>query len=255
MSKTGWRREAESRGASATDKSVARKPRAARSRRADCRAAPSATRRARAIGQGRKGRSPVAAAVEPRRRPKEARRRRLATSATSRQAAPARARRRALPTRRGGRFERAKPSARRGRKRPPSRKRPSRGGARRRRCPTSSSFRATWRALHRGRRQGARGLSEAARERRGKIGAAATNSANGHDARPRRRILRLRRPARVQGASGAVSQFLDLWASTLRRLQGERPPPVAAPDAGDKRFADPEWTTIPISTSSSRPMC
>ena len=41
------------------------------------------------------------------------------------------------------------------------------------------------------------------------------------------------------------TQFLDLWASTFRRLSGEEAAPVAAPDAGDKRFADPEWRSNP----------
>jgi polyhydroxyalkanoate synthase len=40
-------------------------------------------------------------------------------------------------------------------------------------------------------------------------------------------------------------QFIDLWASTLRRFGGEDVPPVAAPEATDKRFADPEWRTNP----------
>jgi polyhydroxyalkanoate synthase subunit PhaC len=40
-------------------------------------------------------------------------------------------------------------------------------------------------------------------------------------------------------------QFVDLWASTLQRLQGEQAPPVAAPDAADKRFADPAWRDNP----------
>ena len=40
-------------------------------------------------------------------------------------------------------------------------------------------------------------------------------------------------------------QFVGLWAATLRRLQGEDAEPVATPNAGDKRFADPEWRTNP----------
>jgi len=36
--------------------------------------------------------------------------------------------------------------------------------------------------------------------------------------------------------------YLDLWASTAKRLTGEEVPVVAAPAANDKRFADPEWT-------------
>src|ERR1700749_1383783 len=35
-----------------------------------------------------------------------------------------------------------------------------------------------------------------------------------------------------------TKQFVDLWAQTLHRLQGEQAPPVVAPDAADQRFAD-----------------
>jgi polyhydroxyalkanoate synthase subunit PhaC len=37
--------------------------------------------------------------------------------------------------------------------------------------------------------------------------------------------------------------YLDLWASAARRMAGETPPPVAAPDPRDRRFADPEWSS------------
>jgi polyhydroxyalkanoate synthase len=37
-------------------------------------------------------------------------------------------------------------------------------------------------------------------------------------------------------------QFLELWAATLRRMQGEDAAPVATPAAQDKRFQDPEWS-------------
>jgi polyhydroxyalkanoate synthase len=51
---------------------------------------------------------------------------------------------------------------------------------------------------------------------------------------------------RALAAQAALSrQFLDLWASTLRRLQGEPAAPVAAPDPGDKRFDHPEWRDNP----------
>jgi polyhydroxyalkanoate synthase len=51
---------------------------------------------------------------------------------------------------------------------------------------------------------------------------------------------------RALAAQAALSrQFLDLWASTLRRLQGETAAPVAAPDPGDKRFDHPEWRDNP----------
>ena len=47
-------------------------------------------------------------------------------------------------------------------------------------------------------------------------------------------------------AQAALStQFVDLWATTLRRLHGEDAAPVAAPEAGDKRFSDPEWRSNP----------
>jgi polyhydroxyalkanoate synthase len=36
--------------------------------------------------------------------------------------------------------------------------------------------------------------------------------------------------------------FLELWASTAKRLAGEQAEPVIAPDPKDKRFADPEWS-------------
>jgi polyhydroxyalkanoate synthase subunit PhaC len=37
--------------------------------------------------------------------------------------------------------------------------------------------------------------------------------------------------------------YLDLWAAMAKRLVGEQPAPVVAPEAGDKRFADPEWSS------------
>jgi polyhydroxyalkanoate synthase len=47
-------------------------------------------------------------------------------------------------------------------------------------------------------------------------------------------------------AQAALSaQFLDLWSTTLRRLQGEETSAVAAPEPGDKRFSDPEWRDNP----------
>jgi polyhydroxyalkanoate synthase subunit PhaC len=53
-------------------------------------------------------------------------------------------------------------------------------------------------------------------------------------------------PQRAFAAQTALSkQFVDLWASTLQRLQGEQAPPVAPPDTGDKRFADSAWRDNP----------
>src|SRR5271169_2721094 len=37
--------------------------------------------------------------------------------------------------------------------------------------------------------------------------------------------------------------YLDLWASAAKRLTGQESAPVAAPEAGDKRFSDPEWSS------------
>ena len=53
-------------------------------------------------------------------------------------------------------------------------------------------------------------------------------------------------PQRAFAAQTALTkQFVDLWASTLQRLQGEQAFPVAAPDTGDKRFADSAWRDNP----------
>jgi polyhydroxyalkanoate synthase subunit PhaC len=53
-------------------------------------------------------------------------------------------------------------------------------------------------------------------------------------------------PQRAFAAQTALSkQFVELWASTLQRLQGEPAPPVAAPDTSDKRFADSAWRDNP----------
>ncbi len=37
--------------------------------------------------------------------------------------------------------------------------------------------------------------------------------------------------------------YLDLWAAAAKRLTGEEIAPVVAPEPGDKRFADPEWSS------------
>jgi polyhydroxyalkanoate synthase subunit PhaC len=53
-------------------------------------------------------------------------------------------------------------------------------------------------------------------------------------------------PQRALAAQAALTKhFVDLWALTLQRLQGEQAPPIAAPDAADKRFADPAWRDNP----------
>jgi poly[(R)-3-hydroxyalkanoate] polymerase subunit PhaC len=48
------------------------------------------------------------------------------------------------------------------------------------------------------------------------------------------------RAAELQFALGR--SYLDLWASSIRRLAGDPAPPVIEPDARDKRFSDPDWS-------------
>ena len=50
-----------------------------------------------------------------------------------------------------------------------------------------------------------------------------------------------RRSVAVQQQLGKA--YLDLWASAAKRLAGEDAAPVVTPQANDKRFSDPEWTT------------
>jgi len=42
------------------------------------------------------------------------------------------------------------------------------------------------------------------------------------------------------------SQFLNLWAATLKKAQGEPTEPVAEPEPKDSRFKDPEWSENPV---------
>jgi polyhydroxyalkanoate synthase len=49
-----------------------------------------------------------------------------------------------------------------------------------------------------------------------------------------------KRAVELQASLGRA--YLDLWAGAVKRMAGEQTAPVAAPDAKDKRFADPEWT-------------
>ena len=50
----------------------------------------------------------------------------------------------------------------------------------------------------------------------------------------------------VEAQSGLVTKYMDLWTTTLRRLGGESVEPTEKPDAGDKRFDDPEWSQHPM---------
>ena len=43
--------------------------------------------------------------------------------------------------------------------------------------------------------------------------------------------------------TGLARDYLELWASTAKRMAGEEAQPVAAPDPKDRRFADPEWSS------------
>ena len=53
-------------------------------------------------------------------------------------------------------------------------------------------------------------------------------------------------PQRAFAAQAALtSRFVDLWAATLQRLQGEKADPIAPPDVSDKRFADAAWRDNP----------
>ncbi len=50
-------------------------------------------------------------------------------------------------------------------------------------------------------------------------------------------------PQRALELQTALGQaYLNLWATTAKRLAGEEAPPAVAPDPKDKRFADPEWS-------------
>ncbi len=53
-------------------------------------------------------------------------------------------------------------------------------------------------------------------------------------------------PARaVEAQTGIAASMMELWGNTLRKMNGEEPPPVAAPDPKDGRFKDPEWSENP----------
>ena len=50
----------------------------------------------------------------------------------------------------------------------------------------------------------------------------------------------------IEAQTRLGSTFLDLWSTTLKRMQGEAAAPVAAPDPKDSRFKDPEWSQNPV---------
>jgi polyhydroxyalkanoate synthase len=49
----------------------------------------------------------------------------------------------------------------------------------------------------------------------------------------------------VEAQTQLTTGFMALWTETLKKINGEKAEPVAAPDPRDKRFADPDWTTNP----------
>jgi polyhydroxyalkanoate synthase len=50
----------------------------------------------------------------------------------------------------------------------------------------------------------------------------------------------------IMAQTSLTKGFLDLWTNNLKRVSGEVVEPIAEPDAGDKRFRDPEWTENPV---------
>ncbi len=42
------------------------------------------------------------------------------------------------------------------------------------------------------------------------------------------------------------SRYMDLWNASIRRMAGEQVDPVANPQRGDRRFADPDWQANPF---------
>lgn len=50
----------------------------------------------------------------------------------------------------------------------------------------------------------------------------------------------------VEAQTSLFKGYMDLWSATMRRMAGEETEPVVKPDAKDKRFIHPEWTTNPF---------
>jgi len=54
-------------------------------------------------------------------------------------------------------------------------------------------------------------------------------------------------PVRLAEAQSAIATpFMQLWAQTYRRMLGEEVEPIVPVAKGDKRYAAPEWTGLPI---------
>jgi polyhydroxyalkanoate synthase len=53
-------------------------------------------------------------------------------------------------------------------------------------------------------------------------------------------------PAKLVEAQGALfGSYMQLMSATTQRALGGTVPPVAVPEAGDNRFVDPAWSTVP----------
>lgn len=50
----------------------------------------------------------------------------------------------------------------------------------------------------------------------------------------------------IEAQTRFTAGFMDLWARTLRRMNGEEAEPLVAPAPGDKRFNDPDWRDNPF---------
>jgi polyhydroxyalkanoate synthase len=50
----------------------------------------------------------------------------------------------------------------------------------------------------------------------------------------------------IETQAEITTNFLDLWARTLKRMQGEQVEPLVSPDPRDQRFSDAEWQQNPM---------
>ena len=50
----------------------------------------------------------------------------------------------------------------------------------------------------------------------------------------------------LEAQTNLFKGYMDLWSQTMRRMAGEPTEPIVQPDAKDRRFAHPEWSTNPF---------
>lgn len=50
----------------------------------------------------------------------------------------------------------------------------------------------------------------------------------------------------VMAQTTLTRDFMNLWAGTVKRMNGEDSPPAIIPDPTDRRFKDPEWSSNPM---------